>query len=146
MTDSTKQRKPYPRVRKPRKTVFTPAIWARWLTPPPDERTLWLRGISSQLEICQQHGGTVMSDRSDKLKEIIEKLRIAHATAFVCQQALTHGETDLEILSSDVLEGHMEPLTECYDDLASLARKGPRPPRKPKPKPDLRVVERKGAA
>jgi hypothetical protein len=43
MTDSTKQRKPYPRVRKPRKTVFTPAIWARWLTPPPDERTLRLR-------------------------------------------------------------------------------------------------------
>jgi hypothetical protein len=44
MTDLTnKPRKPYPRVRKPRKTVFTPAIWARWLTPPPDERTLRLR-------------------------------------------------------------------------------------------------------
>jgi hypothetical protein len=43
MTDSTKQRKPYPRVRKPRKTVFTPAIWAHWLTPPPKETTLRLR-------------------------------------------------------------------------------------------------------
>jgi hypothetical protein len=42
MTDLTnKHRKPYPRVRKPRKTVCTPAIWARWLTP--DERTLHLR-------------------------------------------------------------------------------------------------------
>jgi hypothetical protein len=44
-----KSRKPYPRVRKPRKTVFTPAIWAQWmvengwLAPPPDKRTLHLR-------------------------------------------------------------------------------------------------------
>jgi len=44
-----KRRKPYPRVRRSRKTVFTPAIWLRWLvenprlTPPSDERTLHLR-------------------------------------------------------------------------------------------------------
>jgi hypothetical protein len=32
MTDRTMdRRKPYPRVRKPRKTVFTPAIWAQWM-------------------------------------------------------------------------------------------------------------------
>jgi hypothetical protein len=50
MTDLiNKRRKPYPRVRKPRKTVFTPAIWVQWmvekgwLTAPPDERTLQLR-------------------------------------------------------------------------------------------------------
>jgi hypothetical protein len=50
MTDPThKRRKPYPRVRKPRKTVFTPAIWTRWmvekgwLRAPPDEETLHLR-------------------------------------------------------------------------------------------------------
>jgi hypothetical protein len=50
MTDPTeKHRKPYPRIRRSRKTVFTPAIWARWmvengwLTPPPDEKTLQLR-------------------------------------------------------------------------------------------------------
>jgi hypothetical protein len=91
-------------------------------------------------------GDTVMSGRSDKLKEIVEKLRIAQATAFVCKQALTHGETDLELLSSDVLKEHHQSITECYDDLASLASKGPRPPRKPKPKPRLRIVEPKGAA
>jgi hypothetical protein len=44
-----KRRKPYPSVRHPRKTVFTPAIWVRWMVeqawskPPPDERTLHLR-------------------------------------------------------------------------------------------------------
>jgi hypothetical protein len=50
MTDLTKKRrKLYPRWRKPRKTVFTPAIWAQWmvengwLTAPPDEGTLQLR-------------------------------------------------------------------------------------------------------
>jgi hypothetical protein len=50
MTDlSKKPRKPYPRVRKPRKTAFTSAIWVQWmvvkgwLTPSPDERTLHLR-------------------------------------------------------------------------------------------------------
>lgn len=50
MTGLTKKpRKPYPRVRKPRKTVFTPAIWAKWmvengwLAPPPDKGTLLLR-------------------------------------------------------------------------------------------------------
>jgi hypothetical protein len=50
MTDLTKKRrKPYPRVRASRKTVFTPAIWARWmvenarLTPPSDETTLYPR-------------------------------------------------------------------------------------------------------
>jgi hypothetical protein len=43
------RRKPYPSVRKPRKTVFTPAIWAHWmvekgwLPAPPDETTLHLR-------------------------------------------------------------------------------------------------------
>lgn len=42
-------RKPYPRVRKPRKTVFTPTIWLRWmieggwLIQPPDQKTLHLR-------------------------------------------------------------------------------------------------------
>jgi hypothetical protein len=88
-----------------------------------------------------------MSDRGDKLKPIIEKLRIAQAMAFVCQQALTHGETDLELLTSDLLEGHREALTECYDDLGSLAsRKVPKPPRKPKPKADLRIVGPEGAA
>jgi hypothetical protein len=46
---TNKRRKPYPRERRPRKTVFTPAVWARWmvekgwLTVPPDERTLQLR-------------------------------------------------------------------------------------------------------
>jgi hypothetical protein len=50
MTDLiNKRRKPYPRARKPRKTVFTPAIWTRWmvekgwLRAPPDEKTLHLR-------------------------------------------------------------------------------------------------------
>jgi hypothetical protein len=44
-----KPRKPYPRVRAPRKTVFTPAKWAQWmvekgwLTASPDDRTLQLR-------------------------------------------------------------------------------------------------------
>jgi hypothetical protein len=44
-----KRRKPYPRLRKPRKTVFTPAMWVQWmvekawLTGPPDERTLQRR-------------------------------------------------------------------------------------------------------
>jgi len=44
-----KSRKPYPRIRKPRKTVFTRAIWVQWmiekgwLTALPDERTLHLR-------------------------------------------------------------------------------------------------------
>jgi hypothetical protein len=50
MSDLThKRRKPYPSVRKPRKTVFTPAMWGQWmvekgwLTAPPDEGTLHLR-------------------------------------------------------------------------------------------------------
>jgi hypothetical protein len=50
MTDPTnKRRKPYPRVRKPRKTVFTPTMWVRWmvengwLTAPRDDRTVQLR-------------------------------------------------------------------------------------------------------
>jgi hypothetical protein len=44
-----RRKKPYPSVRKPRKIVFTPAIWVQWmiekgwLTAPPDERTLHLR-------------------------------------------------------------------------------------------------------
>jgi len=44
-----RRRKPYPRVRKSRKTVFTPAIWARWLvenprlSPRSDTVTLHLR-------------------------------------------------------------------------------------------------------
>jgi hypothetical protein len=44
-----KRRKPYPRVRKPRKTVFTPSVWAQWmiekgwLAPLPDETTVHLR-------------------------------------------------------------------------------------------------------
>jgi hypothetical protein len=44
-----KRRKPYPRVRHPRKTVFTVAMWAQWMIeqawskPPPDERTVQLR-------------------------------------------------------------------------------------------------------
>jgi hypothetical protein len=43
-----KPRKRYPSVRHPRKTVFTPAIWVRWMTEhgwttsPPDQ-TLQLR-------------------------------------------------------------------------------------------------------
>jgi hypothetical protein len=42
-----KRRKPYPRRRQPRKTVFTAAMWSRWLSEqgwiePPDERTLRL--------------------------------------------------------------------------------------------------------
>jgi hypothetical protein len=85
-----------------------------------------------------------MSDHGNKLKAIVEKLRIAQATAFVCQQALTHGDTDLELLTSDLLEGHKEALTECYDDLVILMR---RPPRKPKPpKPDLQIVTPENAA
>jgi hypothetical protein len=45
MSGLNKPRKPYPSVRNPRKTVFTPAIWARWMMEkaPPDERTLQLR-------------------------------------------------------------------------------------------------------
>jgi hypothetical protein len=62
MIDLTKKhRKPYPRVRKSRKTVFTPAIWLRWmvenprLTPPSDEMTLRLRaGIA---DLRQSLGG-----------------------------------------------------------------------------------------
>jgi len=82
------------------------------------------------------------------LNGIIEKLRIAQATAYVCQQALTHGETDLEILTSDLLEGHKDALTECYDDLASFVRRQgrPKPPRKPRPKAGLRIVEPPSAA
>jgi hypothetical protein len=44
-----KRRKPYPRVRHPRKTVFTPAMWRQWmiekswLTAPPDETRAHLR-------------------------------------------------------------------------------------------------------
>jgi hypothetical protein len=38
-----KPRKPYPRVRHPRKTVFTPAMWSRWLEEPPDKITMRLR-------------------------------------------------------------------------------------------------------
>jgi hypothetical protein len=44
-----KRRKPYPSVRRPRKTVFTPAMWVQWmiekgwLTAPPDETTVHLR-------------------------------------------------------------------------------------------------------
>jgi hypothetical protein len=50
MTDLTqKRRKPYPSVRKPRKTVFTPVIWVQWMIEKGwskqrlDERTLHLR-------------------------------------------------------------------------------------------------------
>jgi hypothetical protein len=40
---TNKRRKPYPSTRRPRKTVFTPAMWARWLTPAIDETTVRLR-------------------------------------------------------------------------------------------------------
>jgi hypothetical protein len=50
MTGLTKRRrKPYPSVRRPRKTAFTPAMWARWmiekgwLATPSDEGALQLR-------------------------------------------------------------------------------------------------------
>jgi hypothetical protein len=88
-----------------------------------------------------------MSSQRDTLKEIAAKLRIAQATAFVLQQALTHGDTDLELQSSDVLEKHREALTECYDDICAVTRPPPRPSRrakpagKPKRQPALRVVE-----
>jgi hypothetical protein len=42
-------RKPYPKERDPRKTVFTPTMWSRWLreqpwaTKAPDNQTLRLR-------------------------------------------------------------------------------------------------------
>jgi hypothetical protein len=36
---SPKRRKPYPRSRKPRKTVFTPAMWKRWLLEEPRLRS-----------------------------------------------------------------------------------------------------------
>jgi len=55
-----KRRKPYPRVRAPRKTVFTTAIWVRWMVekgwpiPSPDERTLQLRaGIAEFRQILR---------------------------------------------------------------------------------------------
>jgi hypothetical protein len=87
-----------------------------------------------------------MTTRSDKIKDIVEKLRIAQATAFVCQKALTHGKTDLELYASDLLESHREALTACYDDLASLAQQQePRSPKKPAREPVLRVVESEGA-
>jgi hypothetical protein len=42
-----KRRKPYPSVRRPRKTVFTPALWGTWMVEKgwltPDETTLQLR-------------------------------------------------------------------------------------------------------
>jgi hypothetical protein len=44
-----KRRKPYPSVRQPRKTVFTPAMWAQWLVeqawtkPAPDDAAAHLR-------------------------------------------------------------------------------------------------------
>jgi hypothetical protein len=88
-----------------------------------------------------------MSTTRETLKVIEEKLRIAQATAFVLQHALTNGETDLEQLSSDVLEKHRETLTECYDDICGVTRPPARPPQrakptgKPKRQPALRVVE-----
>ena len=44
-----KRRKPYPKRRQPRKTVFSAAMWARWLaeqpwaSPSPDEQAVHLR-------------------------------------------------------------------------------------------------------
>jgi hypothetical protein len=45
MSVTRKPRRPYPRRRQPRKTVFTAAMWSRWLSEqgwvePPDEKTL----------------------------------------------------------------------------------------------------------
>jgi hypothetical protein len=50
-----KSRKPYPSVRQPLKTVFTPAIWAHWmvekgwLPAAPDETTLHLRACGQSI-------------------------------------------------------------------------------------------------
>ena len=44
MSGLTKRRKPYPRHRQARKTVFTAAMWERWLSEQgPDRTTLQLR-------------------------------------------------------------------------------------------------------
>jgi hypothetical protein len=49
MSGQTKRRKPYPRRRQPRKTVFTTTMWAQWLSeqpwasPSPDEQAVRLR-------------------------------------------------------------------------------------------------------
>jgi hypothetical protein len=66
MTGLTKKsHKPYPRVRRSRKTVFTPAIWARWmgenprLSPPSDGITLRLRaGITEFRDRLRVSGQT----------------------------------------------------------------------------------------
>lgn len=64
-------RKPYPRVRNARKTVFTP-IWAQWMVEKgwskrsPDERTLHLRaGIAEfrhRLRVLSNNGGAIMNE------------------------------------------------------------------------------------
>jgi len=57
------RRKPYPRVRKPSKTVFTPAMWARWLVDQawansrPDEPALHLRAGIADLRHRLQGAG-----------------------------------------------------------------------------------------
>ena len=87
-----------------------------------------------------------MSSQRAMLKEIAEKLRIARGTAFVLQQALFSGDSDLESRSADALMGHLEMLDECQQAVHDLAwPTSPRPPgRRATPavgQPSLSVVK-----
>jgi len=77
-----------------------------------------------------------MSSQRAKLQEIAEKLCIAQATAFVLREALSSGDTDLELQSSDVLGQHRELLTDCLAEITALANApSPRPPGRRRAKP-----------
>jgi hypothetical protein len=81
MSDHTKKgRKPYPSVRRPRKTVFTPAIWARWmvengwLSAQMHRPFIWRRCLVSR-SFATAWEASVIRRRSHEGKRIWKRLR-----------------------------------------------------------------------
>jgi hypothetical protein len=57
---------------------------------------------------------------AERFEEITSSLDAARSAIFVCAQALDHGETDLELLSSKTLTEAFERLDTIYSEFLSV--------------------------
>jgi hypothetical protein len=55
-------------------------------------------------------------------QKLADELNVIRSTVFVCGQALDHGDTDLELLSANVIKDAAEKLSAMSDDLVAIAQ------------------------